>query len=346
MLSSSGPAAPLERGVAGFVFAGQRDITAIMLSKHLDPCMRQNFFVVAAFAALLPFAAHAQPIVQSQEGIALENQILQLQQQVQQLQQSQPSQNGGSVLGGPETPPPSTSGAAPEGGLVASLLNQVTQLQMQVQSLHGEVDTLQNQVSTQHAQTEQEIGDLKFQMTNGQGGQGQAGQAAAPGPAGQVGQAPARGAAPAQAATMQAPRAANNPPPRPVAPASPRVLMRTAQHDYDQHDFAGAEAASRAILAHAAASPEAYRAQFLLAQSLAAQGRSQEAAIAYGKTYNLNRAGAEAPASLLGLARTLAVIHQNDAACQTLASLTSQFPTLPQGMDSRVNAVRHLARCS
>jgi hypothetical protein len=29
-----------------------------------------------------------------------------------------------------------------------------------------------------------------------------------------------------------------------------------------------------------------------------------------------------------------------------LASLTSQFPTLPSGMDSRVNAVRHLARCS
>jgi TolA-binding protein len=346
MLSSSGPAAPLERGVAGFVFAGQRDITAIMLSKHLDPCMRQNFFVVAAFAALLPFAAHAQPIVQSQEGIALENQILQLQQQVQQLQQS-PSQNsggnGGSVLGGPETPPPSSSGAAPEGGLVASLLNQVAQLQMQVQSLHGEVDTLQNQVSTQHAQTEQEVGDLKFQMTNGQGGQGQGGQAPA---LGQAGQAPARGAAPAQAAAMQAPRAANNPPPRLVAPASPRVLLRTAQHDYDQHDFAGAEASSRAIVAHAASSPEAYRAQFLLAQSLAAQGRSQEAAIAYGKTYNLNRAGAEAPASLLGLARTLAAIHQNEAACQTLAALTSQFPTLPQGMDSRVNAVRHVARCS
>ena len=48
--------------------------------------MRPNLFAVAAFAVLLPFAAHAQPIVQSQEGIALENQILQLQQQVQQLQ--------------------------------------------------------------------------------------------------------------------------------------------------------------------------------------------------------------------------------------------------------------------
>ena len=298
--------------------------------------MRPHFFVVAAFAALLPFAAHAQPIVQSQEGIALENQILQLQQQVQQLQQSQNNGgNGGSVLGGQGMPAPSSSGAAPGGGIVASLLNQVGQLQMQVRTLRGDIATLQNQVNTQHAQTEQEIGDLKFQVTNGQGGQAQA-----------PGQVPPRGPAPAQKAAMQAPRAANNPPPRPVAPASPRVLLHTAQHDYDQQDFAGAEAASRAILAHAASSPEAYRAQFLLAQSLAAQGQPQEAAIAYGKTYNLNRAGSEAPASLLGLARALAAIHQNEAACQTLASLTSQFPTLPQGMDLRVNAVRHLARCS
>ncbi len=306
--------------------------------------MRPHFFAVAAFAAfaaLLPFAAHAQPIVQSQEGIALENQILQLQQQVQQLQQNNGGGggNGGSALGGQEMPPPSSGGAAPDGGMVASLLNQVSQLQMQVEKLRGDVDTLQNQVSTQHAETEQEIGDLKFQMGNGQSG-GQNGQAPA-------GQGPEQGAAPAPQGAMQAPPPPpNNPPPRPVAAASPRVMLHTAQHDYDQHDFAGAEAASRAILGHAGSSPEAYRAQFLLAQSLAAQNRPQEAAIAYDNAYNLNRAGAEAPASLLGLARALAVIHQNQAACQTLASLSSQFPSLPDNMASRVEAVRHLARCS
>jgi TolA-binding protein len=300
--------------------------------------MRSHFFAVAALAVLLPFAAHAQPIVQSQEGIALENQILQLQQQVQQLQQSPNSGgNGGSALGGQAAPPPSSSGAAPDGGIVASLLNQVNQLQGQVAQLRGDVDTLQNQVNTQHAQSEQEIGDLKFQMTNGQGGQGQAGQGPAPGAA--------QGAAPNQDAAMPAPPPANNPPP-PAAPASPRALLHTAQLDFGQRDFAGAEAASRAILAHAGHSPEAYRAQFLLAQSLAAQGKPQDAAIAYDNAYNLNRAGSEAPASLLGLAHSLAVIHQNEAACQTLASLTSQFPTLPQGMASRVDAVRHLARCS
>jgi TolA-binding protein len=294
--------------------------------------MRPYFFAVAALAALLPFAVHAQPVVQSQEGIALENQILQLQQQVQQLQSN--GGNGGSALGGQAMPPPSSGGAPANGGLVASLLTQVNQLQQQVAALRGNVDTLQNQVSTQHAQTEQEIGDLKFQMTNGQGTQPPAGQAPAPGAA----MAPAHPPAPANRAPP--------PPPSAAASASPRDLLHTAQHDYDQHDFAGAAAASRAILAHAGSSPEAYPAHFLLAQSLAAEGRPQDAAIAYDNTYNLNRAGSEAPASLLGLARSLAAIHQNEAACETLASLTSQFPTLPAGMAPRVDAVRHVAHCS
>ena len=70
--------------------------------------MRPHFFTVAAFVALLPFAAHAQPIVQSQEGIALENQILQLQQQVQQLQNNGGNGGGGgSALGGQAAPPSS-----------------------------------------------------------------------------------------------------------------------------------------------------------------------------------------------------------------------------------------------
>jgi TolA-binding protein len=293
--------------------------------------MRPCFFAVAALAVLLPFAVHAQPVVQSQEGIALENQILQLQQQVQQLQSN--GGGGGSALGGQAMPPPSSGGAPANGGLVASLLTQVNQLQQQVASLRGDVDTLQNQVSTQHAQTEQEIGDLKFQMTNGQSGQAQAGQAPAPGAA----MAPAHPPAPADRAATPPPGAASG---------SPRDLLHTAQHAYAQHDFAGAATAARAILAHAGSSPEAYPAHFLLAQSLAAEGRPQDAAIAYDNTYNLNRAGSEAPASLLGLARSLAAIHQNEAACETLASLNSQFPTLPSGMAPRVDAVRHVARCS
>jgi len=89
--------------------------------------MRQHVFGIAVFVALLPICAAAQPLVQSQEGIALENQILQLQQQVQQLQAGG---NGGSALGNSQpAPAPSDNGGGAPNSIVANLLTQVQQLQ-------------------------------------------------------------------------------------------------------------------------------------------------------------------------------------------------------------------------
>ena len=131
--------------------------------------MRQHLLAFVAFASMLPLsAAYGQVQMQSQEGIALENQILQLQQQVQGLQGGGNNGNGGSALNnGSAAGPAPDAGVQPDPTVVTSLLTQVQQLQAQVQQLNGEVDTLQNQVSTQHDATEKEIGDLKFQMTNG-----------------------------------------------------------------------------------------------------------------------------------------------------------------------------------
>ncbi len=287
--------------------------------------MRQHIFALAAFAALLPLgAAHGQPLVQSQEGIALQNEILELQQQVQQLQG-----NGGSALGSSNAPAPSSgNSAAPANGLVASLVTQVQQLQSQVQDLNGKVDELQNQVNTQHDATEKEIGDLKFQMTNG----------ATPGAA------PAAGAQ--AAASAAAPQSLAASPSAPAAAAStPKAALKDALTAYGKHDYAGAAALAQSIVSKNKSAPEAYRAQYLLAQSLSAQGKSQDAAIAYDDTYNMNRTGSYAPQSLLGLAGSLAAINQNEAACSTIASLNSQFPTPPAGMQPRIDAVSKRANC-
>ena len=285
--------------------------------------MRQNLLALAVFASMLPIgAAQGQPLVQSQEGIALENQILQLQSQVQQLQ-SGGGGNGGSALGGNSAPPPppASGGAAPGGGIVATLLNQVNDLQTQVQQLSGRVDTLQNQVDTQHAATEKEIGDLKFQMTNG----------ATPG------------------ATPGAPAPQTSAPPAAPAPAvsgSPETMLHDGLAAYARHDYAAAETAAKAILSTAKGSPQAYRAQYLLGQSLSAEGKPQAAAIAYDSAYNLNRTGSWAPQSLYGLASSLADIKQDQAACDTLSSLNSQFPAPPAGMKSKIDALSHRAHCS
>jgi TolA-binding protein len=279
-----------------------------------------------AIAVLAPLTLHAQPLIQSQEGIALENQILQLQQQVQQLQ----SNGGGSALGGGSAQPaPSGSAPAPDSSIVTNLLNQVGQLQTQIQQLNGEVDTLQNQVNTQHDQTEKEIGDINFKLSNG----------ATPGTPGAPG-APASLTPPAGAV----------PTPPPAATASvagtPKEILHTGLLAYEKGDYPTAEAAARKILTNASTSPQGYRAQYLLAQSLAAEHKPQDAAIAYDDAYNRDRTGIEAPESLLGLANSLAAINQNEAACDTLSSLNSQFPTPPAGMTARIVAASHKAHCS
>ena len=303
--------------------------------------MRHSLFAAALLTALLPLAAHAQPMVQSQEGIALENQILQLQQQVQQLQSNGGGgNNGGSALGGGGGSSNNSDNNAPapspdQGGVVASLLTQVQQLQSQVQQLNGEVDTLQNQVNTQHDATEKEIGDLNFKVT------GSATPGAAP-------------SAPGAPQSLNAPQseAAPTPPPAPQAAAAPSLsgsphdILHPGLTAYEAHDYATAEAAARAITAKDSSSPEDYRAQFLLAQTLTAEGRPQDAAIAYDSTYNLNRTGTWAPNALLGLASSLAAIGQNEAACDTVSSFNSQFPTPPDGMAPRIQAVAHRAHCS
>ena len=306
--------------------------------------MRQSLFAAAAFAVLLPAAmlpamATAQPLVQSQEGIALQNEIDQLQSQVQQLQSSG-GNNGGSALGG-SSPPPAPSdnsgGGAPNGGIVASLLTQVQTLQQQVQTLNGEVDTLQNQVTTQNAQTQKEIGDLNFKLTG----------SATPGMPPAPGTAPSAPATPGQ---LQPPTPQAAAPSEPAAPADtssadPKVQLHTAIAAYDSRDYATAASLATSLVNSHKQAPEAYRAQYLVAQSEAAEGQSQSAAIAYDDTYNMNRTGPYAPQSLLGLANSLADINQNEAACDTLSSLNSQFPTPPAGLAPRIAAVSKKAGC-
>jgi TolA-binding protein len=292
--------------------------------------MRQHVFAIAVFVSLLPVGAAAQPLVQSQEGIALENQILQLQQQVQGLQ----GNNGGSSLGNSQPAPAPSDNAAPPSSIVTGLLTQVQQLQAQVQQLNGEVDTLQNQVNTQHDATEKEIGDLNFKVTG----------SATPGvPGTPVPGAPSPGA---PAPLLPGGTAPSIPAPAAAVPASPKAALHAAQEAIVHGNYAAAETNARTVLATAKASPEGYQAQYILAQSLYGEGKPQDAAIAFDDTYNRNRNGSYAPGALLGLANSLTAIHQAAAACDTLASLNSQFPTPPKGMQGEIDAANHRAHCS
>jgi TolA-binding protein len=131
----------------------------------------------------------------------------------------------------------------------------------------------------------------------------------------------------------------------PVAAGDTKSQLHAAITAYSQKDYTTSAAMAAALVKSHPQAPEAYRAQYLVAQSYAASGRNQDAAIAYDNTYNMNRAGTYAPQSLLGLASSLAGIGANDEACSTLSSLNSQFPTPPAGMQSRITAVSQKAHC-
>lgn len=125
--------------------------------------------LITAVVLLLASACVAQNAsaqVESWEGIALQNQILELRAQIQALQ-NQIGRGGGSSYGGGYPPPPASAGA---NDLVAQLLSRVSTLEDQVRQLRGQVDQTQNQVQRQGADLGKRIDDLSFQAQNPPGG--------------------------------------------------------------------------------------------------------------------------------------------------------------------------------
>jgi TolA-binding protein len=272
--------------------------------------------------SLLPGFAQAQSdSVTSREGIALQDQILSVQNQVQQLQaQLQQVQTNG---GGGSGPAPS-GGGGPSGDLVTQLLQRVSTLEDEVRSLTGNLQQLQNQVDTQNAQTTKQLGDITFQMQNGGGGG-----------AGAPGAGAAAGAAAAPAVTT----------PEAVAAPTPEELMQRGEIALHQGQYQESEGIAREILAKHRASPRAYDAQYLLAQSLQGEQRYQEAALAFDDAYNMNHKGSRAPNALLGLAMTLQSINQKAAACDTLRTLHAQFPAPPHYLVAPIASAHHRLGC-
>ena len=269
--------------------------------------------------------------VESREGIALQNQILELQRQVQGLQAQAGRGGNPSYLGGGySTPPPTGSG----NDLLAQLLSRVTTLEDQVRQLRGRVDELQNQVDRQSADLGKRMDDLAFQMQN-------PGSAPPPG---------ARAPAPPQQYQPQQPGPPSlSPPPGPLslAPPSqpplqpplqpqappapvkrtPELAIQDGNAALARRDYMAAEQAARDVLTNNRTSPRAYDAQFLLAQALMGQRQYSQAAIAYDDTYNRSRRGVHAQDSLLGLANSLIAINEKKAACDTLGKLRAEYPS-------------------
>ena len=270
--------------------------------------------LVAAYMA--PGLAHAQ--MDSREGIALQNQILELRRDLQALQTGR----------GAPPPPQDNRGG---GELTAQLLDRVASLEEQVRRLRGQLDEQGNLLRRQNDDLAKQIADLNFQLQN------------APPPARSA--PPPREVPPPSLAPSSLGQA--SPPDAPAAPGRrpPELAMQEGNAALARRDYAAAGAAAREVLAGGRASPRAGDAQFLLAQSLAGKRDYQAAAVAYDDAYTRSRTGSRAPDALVGLANALLGINERQAACATLDKLRAEFPSPRPDVREAAVSIRGRAGC-
>lgn len=302
----------------------------------------QLIVIAAALAVAGPAAAQ----IESREGIALQNQILELRRDVEALR-DQLARGGGGY------PPPRQLSPAPVGGgneLTAQLLQRVQTLEDQLRQVRGQADRAANETTRQGQDLSKQIGDLSFRVQQIEGGARAAPRAA---PAA----APERPAAekPAPERSASALTAPLTPPgfqPAPLPPPlagpvrrTPELAIQDGNAALARRDYASAEAAAREVLSGSRASPRAYDAQFLLAQALSGQRNYPQAAIAYDDAYSRAKTGARAPEALVGLASSLTSIGEKRAACETLTKLNAEFPRLRTDLRDVALATRTRAGC-
>jgi TolA-binding protein len=304
--------------------------------------------VLVGILALLPLLSvvPARAQMDTREGIALQNQILELQRQVEMLR----NQAGGSVLGG-RAPAYTAAPSGTSNDMTAQLLDRVSRLEDDVRTLNGRLDEMANSLQQQHDDLAKQIGDLSFRLDNA-GVPGGAPRGASPAMAGPVPtpMAPRPGYPPAlspQPAPLGALPQSAVPPPPPPPPApvrrTPEMAMQEGNAALARRDYAAAETAAREVLA--GRGPRAIDAQFLLAQALNGKRDYANAAVAYDDTYSRSRTGPRAQDALLGLANSLTSLGDKRAACASLDKLRAEFPSMRQDLRDPISAARARAGC-
>jgi TolA-binding protein len=275
--------------------------------------------LIAALALLPLLAVPAAAQMDSREGIALQNQILELRRDLDALRR------GG---GAPAPVPRGGAGAPPE--TVQGLLSRVQELEETVRRQRGQLDVAENANRRLAEEIEKLRGDMDFRLQQLEGG-GRGGTTRPP-------QGPPPAPAPAP---PQPPQAA------PASPPGPRTAERAladGQAALARNDFTAAEAAAREVIA-GRPGPRAQDAQLLLGEALLGRRQFQNAALAFDEAYRRNRQGSRAPEALLGLSNAFIGFGARREACDTLEQLTSEFTRLPQPVSARVADARRRAQC-
>jgi TolA-binding protein len=291
--------------------------------------MHLRLLALLAALAATPAITPAWAQIESREGIALQNQILELRQEMQNLQQLQSQATGGPAPEQQPGPPMQyqqpggAPGAAPDNEVTSQLLVRVSELEEQVRSLQGKVDDLTNQLQKQNDDLTKQIGDLSFKL--GQGG--------APAPGGP----PDAGLASPASPPLQEPAAP--PPPH----RTPELMLKEGDAALARRDYATAEADAQQVLSAGGAHQS--DAQMLLARAQMGGHKYKAAAAAYYALYSHAPKSPRAQDALLGVTDALLALNDTNDACQALAKLSAEFPHADAGVHARSVALHRRAGC-
>ena len=290
----------------------------------------------AVIAAGVGGTAHAQ--MDSREGIALQNEILELRHDLQDLQSQRgtlpaPVQRGGGGGGG--------GGSS---AISAELLDRVTALEDAVRQLRGQVEELSNANRRQQEDLSKQVADLNFRLNNASPNNANTPATTTvasprPGPAAGSSSGPTSGAGANTTTGTLGTLPDHRTPPR-----TPELAMQQGNAALARRDYKTAEDAAREVLAKDRGR-HSIEAQFLLAQALAGKRDDADSAIAYDDAYKRAPTGPRAPEALLGLANAMLRLGDRNAACDAVRRLNASFRTLRPDVRSGEAAVRARARC-
>lgn len=281
--------------------------------------------LIAAFA-LLPLVAAppARAQMDSREGIALQNQLLELRRDLDAMRR------GG---GAPVPVPRGGGGGSPE--TVQGLLGRVSELEEIVRRQRGQLDVAENANRRLAEEVEKLRGDMDFRLQQLEGG-GRPGAARPP-------QGPSPAPAPAPFAVPPRQAEPGSPPPA-TGPRTAERALADGQAALARGDFPTAEAAAREVIGQRPG-PRAQDASLLLGEALLGRRQYQNAALAFDEAYRRNRQSGRAPEALLGLSNAFIGFGARREACDTLEQLTSEYTRLAQPVAARVQDARRRAQC-
>ena len=280
--------------------------------------MRRIGVLLAALLIAVPGPVLAQ--IESREGIALQNQLLQLRQELDALRRAGAGAASSALPAPQQAASPRPAGAS--GDLVQSLLERVQRMEEELRAARGAAEQSEFRERQLRERLQKLEGDLDFRL--------------------QQLETQRQGAAPAQPARP----AATTAPAQPTAagPRPPQRAIAEGQAALGRREFVAAEAAAREVIASRDASQQV-NAQILLGDALMGRREFSNAAVAYDDARKRSPNGTRAPDANVGLANAFIALNSNREACEVLNALRSARPDLAGAVAERAADARRRAQC-